>query len=112
MDFSLKDFLPGIRFNNFNEKLYMKIIDGKFELTVNIDTVSYLWKKIRFLEMIYLYSVFWWCVKFKNICWPINNSSEQNNKQTKIMGLRMPAGLHCALPKQTNQQNPQIRIEY
>ena len=62
-------------------------------------------KKIGFLKMIYLYSVFWWCVKFKNTCWPINNSSKQTtNKQTKIMGLRMPAGLLCALPKQTNQQ--------
>ena len=48
MDFSLKDFLPGIRFNNFNEKLYMKIIDGKFELTVNIDTFTC--KKMGFLK--------------------------------------------------------------
>ena len=41
-----------------------------------------------------------------------DQQQQWTNKQTKIMGLRMPAGLHCALPKQTNQQNPQIRIEY
>ena len=48
-------------------------------------------KKIGFLKMIYLYSVFWWCVKFKNTCWPINNSSEQTNKQ-KLWGCACQQG--------------------